>query len=318
MHIVLPGFLPDLRDARQLANYLPETAPTLMRWCAQGRAHVTAVDPATALCTADEFWQLQTRGFRALPGQHVSAGLGPMLAACAQESGSAPWIKPDQPVWLAELVHVAPSRDGAVLIPAAQLDITLKQSAALLESTQDLLAETPFSLQQCRVDQWLVSPPGHYAPACASPLLVSQGSINDWWTQDLEGRPWRRLVNELQMLWFDHPVNQQRARQNLPAINSLWLFGGARPEQLAHQAATEHLHIFDEFRESSQRQDWGNWLQALKRLDAEVFTDIAVLPHIIMTGSDRIIEVTPHTPSRWRSLLPGRRENWRTWWSHQN
>ena len=55
-------------------------------------------------------------------------------------------------------------------------------------------------------------------------------------------RPWRRnlreclpggrdavrvraLVNELQMLLHEHPVNERRAARGLPAVNSVWLWG---------------------------------------------------------------------------------------------
>lgn len=313
MHIVLPGSLPDLRDARELVDYLPKTAPTLTRWLARGRARVTAVDPAQTLCTAEEFWQLQSWGFRARPGQHVSAGLGPLYAKLATKSAADAGAA----VWLAELVHVAPSRDGAALIPAAQLNITMEQSEALLLSAQALLADTPYSLQAFQAGHWQVSLPDDYAPACPSPTLVSRGAVNDWWSQDMAGRPWRRLINELQMLWFDHPVNQQRARQGELAVNSLWLFGGAHSDQLDARPAAEHMRVFDVLREPALRQDWGYWLQMLGQLDAEYFAAFGAAPHIVMTGNERIVEITPHLPSLWRNLLPGRKEHWRTWWSHQ-
>ncbi len=312
MHIVLPGSLPDPRDARELASYLPDTAPALTRWLVRGRARVTAVDPAQALCTAYEFWQLQTRGFRARPGQHVSAGLGPMYARCASETAA----EPDEPVWLAELVHVAPSRDGAALIPASQLDITPDQSEALLHSARELLAGTPFALHPCQPARWRVALPRDYAPACASPALVSRGMVNDWWSQDISGRPWRRLVNELQMLWFDHPVNQRRARQGLIAVNSLWLFGGARLDQLRAGPVPDDTRIFDALQEPVLRQDWSHWLHTLKQLDADYFSTMDKAPHIVMTGGERIVEIAPHGPSRWFDLLRGSRNNWRKWWSH--
>jgi len=39
---------------------------------------------------------------------------------------------------------------------------------------------------------------------------------------------WRTLLNEIQMLLFNHPINQQREARNLPMINSGWLWGGGR------------------------------------------------------------------------------------------
>jgi hypothetical protein len=36
---------------------------------------------------------------------------------------------------------------------------------------------------------------------------------------------WASLTNEIQMLLFEHPINQARDAKNLPAINSIWCYG---------------------------------------------------------------------------------------------
>lgn len=42
---------------------------------------------------------------------------------------------------------------------------------------------------------------------------------------------WASFQNELQMLLFEHPVNQSREAKGLPAVNSIWCYGGG---QLQH------------------------------------------------------------------------------------
>jgi hypothetical protein len=37
---------------------------------------------------------------------------------------------------------------------------------------------------------------------------------------------WHSIFNEVQMLLYDHPLNQARAPRNQIAINSIWLWGG--------------------------------------------------------------------------------------------
>ena len=37
---------------------------------------------------------------------------------------------------------------------------------------------------------------------------------------------WAAFTNELQMLLFEHPINQAREANGMPAINSLWCYGG--------------------------------------------------------------------------------------------
>lgn len=41
-------------------------------------------------------------------------------------------------------------------------------------------------------------------------------------------RHWRSVLNEIQMLLHAHPVNAAREAQGLPALNSVWLWGGGR------------------------------------------------------------------------------------------
>lgn len=47
---------------------------------------------------------------------------------------------------------------------------------------------------------------------------------------------WASFTNEIQMLLFEHPVNQAREAKNLPAVNSIWCYGGGQLEQLKTHA----------------------------------------------------------------------------------
>src|SRR5690606_24961280 len=120
MRIVLPGALPDPREARELTPYLHKTAPTLAGWMEQGPATTTHADPAETGCTPYEAWQLRERGFRPQPGQNLASGLGPLYLG---DTATHTAVQAPHPVWLVELVHVSPSRDGAALLPAADLDV---------------------------------------------------------------------------------------------------------------------------------------------------------------------------------------------------
>jgi len=41
---------------------------------------------------------------------------------------------------------------------------------------------------------------------------------------------WAKLTNEIQMLLFEHPINVAREAKRLPAINSIWCYGGGQLE----------------------------------------------------------------------------------------
>ncbi|NLC36555.1 MAG: hypothetical protein GX772_08965 [Alcaligenaceae bacterium] len=315
MQIVLPGALPDAAIAQELASHLEKNAPHLATWLAGAQADIIPAAPADTFCTPYEYWLLRRHGFKANDSQRPSAGLA---AVQARNTGMA--AAADAPLWLGQLVHVAPSRDGAAMIPGGELEITPEESAALFDSAAEYVTGSGFTATPFDTLHWRLTPPPDYQPACASPALVSITSVNDWWTQDAEGRPWRRLVNELQMLWFDHPVNQQRESRGLRPINSVWLYGGAAPAQLAAAPATlaDPPQVLRALHGPALVQDWGSWLQELEKLDREVFASLNAMPRLVLTGNNRIVELTPAKPGFLARLFGGHKQNWRRWWSAHN
>lgn len=312
MQIVLPGALPDASIAQELAPHLEKNAPQLVAWLGRAHAKTISAPPADTLCTPFEYWILERHGFKPRLEERASAGLA---AAYALTSGIP--AAPDQPLWLAQLVHVAPARDGAALIPANELEITAEESDALFEAAAEYFEGSGFSAVPFDTTHWRLGPPLGYCPQAASPSLVSITAVNDWWTQDTAGRPWRRLVNELQMLWFDHPVNQARESRGLRPINSLWMYGGAEPSRLTAVPETDDARVLRSLQGPALVEDWGRWLEEMQRLDAEVFSSLAPESRLVMTGSDRIVELAAGRPGFLASLL-GRKKDWRSWWSVRN
>lgn len=303
MQIILSGALPDAELAVELAQHLAERAPTLAHWLERGSATMTPSRAADTWCTPLEHWQLIARGFTPVANQHISAGLGPLCAA----------VDDDDPIWLADLIHMAPSRDGAALLPAEKLDITEEETRALLHAAQPDLADNGIDLQlhgahTCRV-RW----PQAVDFACASPALVARSSVNDWWPQSDQARPWRRLVNSLQMAWYEHPVNVDRAQAGKPPLNSLWLYGGARRNQLALPPPQE-TRTEGALQDFAVRQDWGGWLEALTHLEAQVFAPLRTQsPTLVLTGRERFATVVPQHGLFARL----RRQDWRRWWCNR-
>lgn len=303
MHIVLPGALPDPEVAADLAPHVAERAPTLVRWLSHGKAQPASSAPRDTWCTPWESSLLELHGFHAAQAEHVSAGLGPLRSPGAG----------NEPVWLAELVHMAPSRDGAALLPADRLGITEADSRALLDSARDHLEDHPVRLEFDTPAQWRVHWPEPLTLPCASPALVALSAVNDWWPSEPHARPWRQLVNTLQMAWFDHPVNTARAASGLPPVNSLWLYGGARPTQLT-QAPPIDLSVNDSLASPAMAQDWGGWLGALALLERDCFEPMtSVRPTLVLCGRDRYVTVLP-LEGWWARL---RKQDWRTWWCNR-
>jgi hypothetical protein len=58
------------------------------------------------------------------------------------------------------------------------------------------------------------------------PMAAMQRDLWDFLPNGPDGARLRRLMSEIELWLFDHPVNLARAVRGLPAISSLWLWGG--------------------------------------------------------------------------------------------
>lgn len=309
MQIVLPGALPDLAAASELARHLPEHAPVFSRWLAMGAAQPQAFDVRQHGCTPYEGWQLEASGFRPEAGQPLSAGLGPLLSPGAD----------GEPVWLGELVHIALGADSATLLDPSLMDVTAEESAALLAAIRPLFQEDGIEAELITPQRWRMRLPQGLAPRSASPKAVAGGRLQDWWAQDAASRPWRRLLNEIQMAWYEHPVNDALAARGAAPVNGLWLYGGGRSWPVRRTASAIHPDL-----EAPQRAgDWGTWLQTLSALDRDVLRPLAdtdgkpLLPlELLLLGASRQVSLSLKPRTGLLKWLPAPKQNWNAWWSH--
>ena len=311
MHIVMPGALPPLAVAAELARLLPEHAPTLHGWLQSAPAELRAHDVRALGCTAFESWQLGRLGYRPEAGLLQSAGLGPLLAD--DTAGH-------DPVWLAELVHLALGTDQAALLDPALMDLRPEESEALLATAQTLFQGTGFTAQALTPARWRLRLPAGLRPATASPLAVAGQRLQAWWSQDAAMRPWRRLLNEIQMVWHEHPVNEARAARGAPPVNGLWLYGGGKPWKRAEPAPAR---ILDDLDGPARAGDWAAWLRALAALDRRHLRPLAgpkgppaETVELLLLGEDRMASLALKPRAGLLGLLPSPKKNWSAWWSH--
>lgn len=305
MQIVLPGALPDPSIASQLAGHLPTVAPSFCRWLELARPARFSCQPSVDGCTAFERWQIETAGFRPQPGQNLGAGLG--FLRCNTPPAN------HQPVWLAELAHVTATQEGAILLPTGSLTISAEESVALFQSAHALFEGTGFTLLPDSPSQWRITLPNSVHIPSVSPAQVSASTVNEWWQHDAASQPWRRLFNELQMLWFTHPVNARRQESGQLPVNALWLYGGASADQFTAPNAQTEASVYHNLEAAARNRDWAIWLDELARLEATVFAPMgtAAKPALVLLGQNGRIETRPAGWLRW----PGQKNQWRKWWS---
>ncbi len=127
-------------------------------------------------------------------------------------------------------VHLHATRDHLVLMHPDHIPLTTAESAALLEEAKPLFQDE-FKADILAADacHWFIKP-AHFASLATHSVDQAHGRNIDWWlprdtAEDGKARAWRKLQNEIQMLWHISPTNEARQANGLPAINSVWISG---------------------------------------------------------------------------------------------
>lgn len=225
--LALPGGSDDTRRAALLERYAPAADGPAARLLARARSPLLTRDDAlTPWELPDEAW------LRARFELDATAS----VAACAAPASAGP-------VLLVRPVHLHVGLDHLVLAAPSLDGITFEEAQALADAANALFADDGLRWQPLTPRRWLFQAINDTGRAsiealavlrCRSARLAAGRNIDAWQPEGPSARRWRALVNELQMLWFEHPVNQARAAQGRPALNSLWLEG--RPGQPRHRA----------------------------------------------------------------------------------
>jgi hypothetical protein len=110
------------------------------------------------------------------------------------------------------------------------------------------------------------------------------------------------------MLFYTHPIDDERTQQGLPRINGFWVSGaGLLPARNAPLPAVE-LHTT--LRGPALNSDWAEWLQVWQQIDAEVLA-----PLVAQAQAGQAVRVTLCGEKSWQHFEynPGATHH-RTWW----
>jgi hypothetical protein len=255
MHLVIPYAAPVSDAGRDLLRSLalPALAALLARWPAQQLLgdDGTLSPPHEAALAQALRW----------PGED---GAWPLAAWRAQRDGLAPGA---QPLALLSPVHQQVGADQVRLLPPEALALTEPESRALWAAAQPLVAQDGGALLWGTPQRWYLQHPA--LPGTPLPALdrVAGHNLLPWRALYREPAPLRRLLNEVQMLWHAHPVNQQRDAAGQLVANALWLSGcGA-----GGPAHDDPALVLDErLAAPAQAEDLPAWAAAWQALDAQV------------------------------------------------
>jgi len=160
-------------------------------------------------------------------------------------------ISDDQPQICLELVHLHATRDHVVLMNPSLLRITPEEEIALRTSVMETLEHFLGSLGDFYPHRWIY-PAGEFTDLLThTPSLASGLNIDIWMPKDTHtpglAKKWRRLQNEIQMIWHDHPVNDARLARGELTVNSVWLYGiGSLADISQHPVLKDVDHLFSD------------------------------------------------------------------------
>lgn len=196
-------------------------------------------------------------------GLPAADGLIPWAAwearLAGRDDGGRAWARITPCHWRVGTGHVAMDNPG---------DLRLEdgQSRALFEAMQPYFREDGIALDYHLPMFWLAHGEIFRDIPTASLERVAGRSVDDWMPRTPQAAPLRRLQQEMQMLLYTHPVNEERESAGLLPVNSFWVSGaGALAKEPASPAG---LSIVDSLRAAASRGDWPAWTSAWQEVDA--------------------------------------------------
>ncbi len=138
-------------------------------------------------------------------------------------------VEPNTPIARIEPIHIHAARDHLVLTSTQILDIKASEADALFESVKDIFAEMSSITHRSKPHKWFIESSALQTLSTVSTAQAEGRNIDHWMPSDTseEGvaRQWRKWQNEIQMIWFNHPVNEARQAEGMLSINSVWISG---------------------------------------------------------------------------------------------
>jgi hypothetical protein len=108
----------------------------------------------------------------------------------------------------------------------SSIDLDPAEAAAIMADLNRHLDGRGFGLQPVGFGrEWLLTCREPLACTSVDPAGAAGQNLRDTMPGGRDGATVRALMNEIQMLLHEHPVNEARAAKREPVVNSLWLWG---------------------------------------------------------------------------------------------
>lgn len=129
-------------------------------------------------------------------------------------------------VWLATPVHLVAGLASVHLDARGLLQVDLDTRRTLAQDFNIVFAESGFRLEALASAGFLMTGPRIDELDTVEPARILGASVSEVLPGASTAPTLRRLVAEIEMWLYSHPVNAERARRGRLPITALWLWGG--------------------------------------------------------------------------------------------
>lgn len=221
--------------------------------------------PLTDAGSADSLTPPHERALARACGLPAADGLVPLAAWQLHQAGRAaegePWA------WITPC-HLRVGRDHVAMAQPQELRLDGDDSQALLALVQPFFAEDGIHLEFQAPLRWLARGEIFRALPTASLDRVMGRTIDRWMPRGDAARPLRRLQQEMQMLFYTAPLNEERERGGLLPVNSFWVSGTGALGTGAPSQPPAGLQVSPYLRDAVLANDWQAWAAGWQQLDA--------------------------------------------------
>jgi len=220
-----------------------------------------------SLCPLHERLEAQALGLPQQDGLLPWAALQAHALQLTQATPDAAWA------WLTPC-HWQVNADHVRMADPSDCQISSQESGQVMQAMLPFFEEDGITLHGLQQGHWLARGAVFRDLPTASLARASGGAVDAWLPRQAQAQPLRRLQNEMQMLLYNHPVNDARSAQGLLPISCFWVSAtGSLPDgyQPPPAGSSAVLHTL---RDSNLADDASAWLQAWQSLDAHHFAPL--------------------------------------------
>ncbi len=205
---------------------------------------------------------------------------GGLAAAVMQGFGLAP---ADGYWFIVHPVHIQLARNHLVLADTRRLRLDEADARVLFELAKPFFDDLVWG----DAETWFMRADGWQDLDTASPDAAMGSNLADWMPAGPTALAFKKLQNEIQMLWHEHPVNEARQYRGLAPVNSFWMWGGASAadSRPASQCAPLAVAGWPAAGPAGAAPSWLAALAAPGKAAAAGEAGTIVLPHLIPMGA---------------------------------